>query len=66
MAPANSEDKKGTKKKGGTRTRQADAEEETRHNAELEMQIREEMERAQKGSFRSSRRRWLGRGGNGG
>ena len=50
MAPANSEDKKGTKKKGGTRTRRADAEEETQHNTELEMQIREEMERAQEGS----------------
>ena len=50
MAPANSEDKKGTKKKGGTRTKRADAEEETQHNAELEMQIREEMERAQEGS----------------
>lgn len=50
MAPANSGDKKGTKKKGGTRTGQADAEEETQHNAELEMRIREEMERAQDGS----------------
>lgn len=50
MAPANSEDKKGTKKKGGTRTRRADADEETQHNAELEMQIREEIERAQEES----------------
>lgn len=50
MAPANLEDKKGTKKKGGARTRQADAEEETQHNAELEMQIQGEIMRAQEGS----------------
>ncbi len=47
MAPANTEDKKGNKKKGGTQSSQADLEEENQQNAELEMQIQGEIEKAQ-------------------
>lgn len=47
MAPANTEDTKGNKKKGGTRSSQADLEEENQQNAELEMQIQGEIEKAQ-------------------
>ncbi len=47
MAPDNTEDKKGNKKKGGTRSSQADLEEENQQNAELEMQIQGEIEKAQ-------------------
>ena len=49
MALANKEDKKGNKKKSGTRSSRADLEEENQRNAELEMQIQGEIEKAQGG-----------------
>ncbi len=51
MAPANTEDKKGKKKKGGTRSSQADLEEENQQNVELEMQIQREIKKAQGGDM---------------
>ena len=45
MAPTNTEVKKGNRKKGGAQ-KQAELEEEKQHNAELEMQIQGEVERA--------------------
>lgn len=49
MAPVNMENKKGNKKKGGTRNRQVDSDEENQLNAEIEMQIQDEMEKALEG-----------------
>ncbi len=48
MALANTEDKKGNKKKSGTRSSRADLKEENQRNAELEMQIQREIEKAQR------------------
>lgn len=43
------ENKKGNKKKGGTRNRQVDSDEENQLNAEIEMQIQDEIEKALEG-----------------
>lgn len=47
------ENKKGNKKKGGARNRQVDSDEENQLNAEIEMQIQDEIEKAKEGDSMS-------------
>ena len=49
MAPAITENKKGNKKKGETRNRQVDLDEENQLNAGIEMQIQDKIEKALEG-----------------